>query len=187
MSCAIPIRRLATAAGLALLAACGGSSDTPPDPGADGAAAAGAPDQGVRSACSLLTDEEAASFAGEPVRAEESERGVRHSKCTWFEADRPWMAFAVTVYWTGGRAEWEAQRGAIGAGAAMLRQEAPDVNVDSIVRPGPVLGVGDEAYFHDTMPSWVLAGDRLLEMYVMYLPGSEARFAPLARLLVSRL
>jgi hypothetical protein len=61
------------------------------------------------------------------------------------------------------------------------------VNVDSIVKPGSVAGLGDAATFSDVMPSFVLVGDQLLQFQIMNMPDARAAFVPLARKAMGRL
>jgi hypothetical protein len=61
------------------------------------------------------------------------------------------------------------------------------VNVDSIVKPGPVAGLGDAGTYSDLMPSFVLVGDRLLQFQIMLLPNARSAFVPLAQKAIARL
>ena len=75
----------------------------------------------------------------------------------------------------------------IGLAGVLLERAVPNAGGDTIVAPGVVPGLGDAAYYHDMMPSYVLSGDVMLQLVVAYLPESRSNFAPLVRTLLSRL
>ncbi len=192
MSTLSPIRTATALAVLVLVAACGRSPDadrpgqapeTEPD-AADVAPSgrAAAP----RDACELMTSREVAAFYGGDVEVV----GVPDAGATWSschyttpEDDFPFME--LTVYWENGREEWRSWQAANGVAPSVMA--TPGVNVDSIIRPGPVAGLGDAAYYSSMLPSLILVGDRLLEIAIPLMPDAEMHFRTIGETLLSRL
>lgn len=140
-------------------------------------------------ACALLTLEEVAARAGKPVIARGAATRWDESSCTWAEPEGTMPVLELQVSWTEGREGFQVAN--MGIGLAIKTMEGPmgeaEVDVDSIVRPGPVPGLGDAAFYSDIMPSLVLAGDTLLHFAMQYLPDAKQHFAPLARSALARL
>ena len=67
----------------------------------------------------------------------------------------------------------------------MEKQEG--VALDSIVKQGPVPGLGDGAYFSPLLPSLLLKGDTLVEIMMPTVKDPEAKFRPLANKLLGRM
>jgi hypothetical protein len=164
------------------LTACGGSEGAPAPGGDDRRSAS------VRDACALLsTDEVSALHDGATVVA----RGASDSQesvCEYVDPEGQLLYLGLTVTWQGGQELWRIQDMGTRI-AAGLMAESPDDRplVDSIVRPGPVEGIGDAARFSDFMPSSVLVGDTLVELLMPLLADAERRFRPLAGTIVARL
>jgi hypothetical protein len=66
-------------------------------------------------------------------------------------------------------------------------QKEEGVGLDSIVKAGPVAGLGDKAMFSPLLESLVLKDNVLLEFTTSLLPKPEAQFRPLATKALSRL
>ena len=81
---------------------------------------------------------------------------------------------------------WEIMAGARGAAKDIIQKEE-GVALDSIVKSGPVAGLGDKAFFSDLLPSLVLKDNVLLEFMMPLLPNKAAQFRPLATKALSRL
>ncbi|MGH7578321.1 MAG: DUF3558 family protein [Longimicrobiales bacterium] len=190
-------RRGAAGAGAVLilvagLAGCGGDSSE----AAAGDAMAGRSESPaasmageLRDACTLIRPEEITAIVGEPVTARPEAGRSNKTTCTYESPTSDMTWFGITVTWRGGRESWEIQQSGT-ALAIDLMSEAfgdEDVDVDSIVRPGPVGALGDAAVFSDIMPSAILKDDILIEMLVMFLPDPERHFAPLGRKALERL
>jgi hypothetical protein len=99
--------------------------------------------------------------------------------------------FILTVYWKGGKNQWNASTAALKAGDNTLAG-AEGVGIDSlakagVVKAGPVQGLGDAAYFSDLLPSLVLKGDVLLELNMALLKEPERKFRPLVEKLLARI
>lgn len=178
--------RLLLMASLSLgLSACGG------EPPADGRGEAG--DEATegapaanRDACRLLTEAEVEAAVGQPVVARGGEKGSNTTTCEWLVGDQPMLQLDVT--WTGGREEWQTWEAAFGLAANLMAEtEADRPMVDSIVKPGAVEGLGDQAWFSDIMPSFVLRDDVLLTFNLQLVPESRAQFVPLSRKALSRM
>jgi hypothetical protein len=92
----------------------------------------------------------------------------------------------VKAYWSGGRQQWDTWRLAQGMGEEIFRAQE-GVGLDSIVKQGPVPGLGDAAYFSPLLPSLLLKGDVLVEIMMPTVRNPEARFVPLARSLLTRM
>jgi hypothetical protein len=170
-----------------VLSACGsGDSGTADGKGDSSAratdrAAAAAP----RDACGLLTEAEVGAMAGEPVSARRGDGGRTYSECAWFGARTQTPYLELTVYWRGGREAWEAQRMGYAMARSMM-QGAESVEIDSIVRPGPVPALGDSAIYADLMPAIVLDDDVLLEMTMFHMPDAARKFRSLAETILAR-
>jgi hypothetical protein len=168
----------------ASLSACGADSGEPADAmAASAGAATGA--MTTRDACEILTESEVGAMTGEPVSARRGKGGAAYSKCAWFGRQTETPYLELTVYWRGGRETWEVQRMGYGMARAMMGS-AEGAELDSIVRPGPVAALGDSAIFADLMPSIVLDGDVMLEMYLFHMPDAARTFRPLAQTILQR-
>jgi hypothetical protein len=146
--------------------------------------------QAEHHVCRLLKpDEVKVLLAPTIVLANVIEEGPERSVCQ-YEDDRS-PVFILTVYWKGGRNQWNASTAALKAGDKMLAG-SEGVGVDSlakagVVKAGPVKGLGDAAYFSDLLPSLVLKGDVLLELNMALLKDPESKFRPLVEKLLSRI
>lgn len=172
-----------------MLAACGGGDQPASEPAqAPEGSAAGATEAetAARSACDLLTREEIEAIAGEPIDVRSIETGQTESKCEYWGTVQQVPYLGLTAYWTGGQEQWDIQASGYAAAAELFRA-AEGVELDSIVQPGPVPGLGDAAIYADLVPSVVLEGDVLLELFVFYLPDSELHFRRLVETALSRL
>jgi hypothetical protein len=140
--------------------------------------------------CRLLKpDEVKVLLAPTIVLANVIEEGPVRSVCQYEDDQSP--VFILTVYWKGGKDQWNASTAAMKAGDKMLAG-AEGVGVDSlakagVVKAGPVKGLGDAAYFSDLLPSLVLKGDVLLELNMALLKDPESKFRPLVEKLLSRI
>lgn len=119
------------------------------------------------------------------VLEEEPERSI----CQYEDDDSP--VFVLTVYWKGGKNQWNASTAAMKAADKMLAS-SEGVGIDSlakagVVKAGPVQGLGDAAYFSDVLPSLVLKGDVLLELNMALLKAPETKFRPLVEKLLARI
>jgi hypothetical protein len=140
--------------------------------------------------CRLLKPDEVKSLL-EPtiILANVIEDGPERSICQYEDDDSP--VFVLTVYWKGGKNQWNASTAALKAGDKMLAG-SEGVGIDSlaragVVKAGPVQGLGDAAYFSDLLPSLVLKGDVLLELNMALLKDPESKFRPLVEKLLARM
>ena len=146
--------------------------------------------QAEHHVCRLLKPDEVKTLlAPTIVLANIIEEGPVRSVCQ-YEDDRS-PVFILTVYWKGGRDQWNASTAAMKAGDKML-SGSEGTGVDSlakagVVKAGPVKGLGDAAYFSDLLPSLVLKGDVLLELNMALLKDPESKFRPLVEKLLARL
>jgi hypothetical protein len=138
-----------------------------------------------RNACDLLTEAEVSAAAGVPVKARETNHETGRSDCGWFGADNI-IAMQLVAYWTGGREGWEIMAASRGM-AKDLIQKNEGADMDSVVKNGPVSGLGDKAFFSDLLPSLVLKDNVLLEFTLSPLPTPAVAFRPLATKALSRL
>ena len=140
--------------------------------------------------CRLLKPDEVKTLLGPTiVLANVIEEGPERSICQYEDAKSP--VFILTVYWKGGKNQWNASTAALKAGDKMLAG-SEGVGIDSlakagVVKAGPVQGLGDAAYFSDLLPSLVLKGDVLLELNMALLKGPERTFRPLVEKLLARI
>jgi hypothetical protein len=155
------------------------------------AVAGGAGAQGGRHVCRLLAASEVAAYVGPAVAlANVVEDEPERSTCQ-YEDKQGLPLFILTVYWKGGKDQWNASSVGRTAGDRMLA-DAEGVGIDSlartgVVKAGSVAGLGDAAYFSDLLPSQVLKGDILLELNMSLLQDPEAKFRPLVEALLGRL
>jgi hypothetical protein len=147
--------------------------------------------QGPRPVCRLLKGEEIKAWLGPSVvLANVVEDEPERSTCQ-YEDENGSPVFILTVYWKGGKNQWNASSAGRTAGDRVL-VGAEGVGVDSlakagIVKAGPVPGLGDAAYFSDLLPSQVLKGDVLLELNMALLRNPDVKFRPLAEALLARI
>ena len=186
------IRRTILAASVLALgsvAACGKSDDDRPRSAGDSmTASSGASAKGSgadRNACDLLTEAEVSAAAGVPVKARETNHETGRSDCAWFGADSV-TGMMLVAYWTAGKEGWDILAGSRGM-AKDLIQKNEGVDMDSVVKSGPVSGLGDKAFFSDLLPSLVLKDNVLLEFTLSPLPQPAVAFRPLATKALSRL
>lgn len=167
------------------VSACGGEPQ-PDGPGEAGDEVTEGTPAANRDACLLLTEAEVEAAVGQPVVARGGEKGATTTTCEWVVGDQPMLQLDVT--WTGGREEWQTWEAAFGIAANLMAEsEADRPMVDSIVKPGAVEGLGDQAWFSDIMPSFVLREDVLLTFNMQLVPESRAQFVPLSRKALSRM
>lgn len=140
----------------------------------------------VRDACELATEADIEALTGEPVEARPATGGVTFSKCEYWGTVNDVPYFGLTVYWSGGREQWAISAAGYESAADIFRA-TEGVELDSVVQPGPVPGLGEAAIYAELTPAFVLKDDVLLEMFVFYLPNSKQNFRPLAEKLLARL
>jgi hypothetical protein len=140
--------------------------------------------------CRLLKPDEVKALLGPTiVLANVIEEGPERSVCQYEDAKSP--VFILTVYWKGGKNQWNASTAALKAADKMLAG-SEGVGIDSlakagVVKAGPVQGLGDAAYFSDVLPSLVLKGDILLELNMALLKNPGSMFRPLVETLLARI
>lgn len=179
-----PFLLLATAAVCGLLSSgCGGNgggdavqSDSPTVTG--GSETAGEASNGARDACELIPAEQVAAFAKDTVTTK-SEPGRRQSVCTYLDGQGVFPYLRLTVYWEGGKEQFDAMQAGTKIAANLLPAPGDKGSVDDVVTPGPVAGLGDAAFYHGIAPSYVLSGDVLL-MFEMQMAEQRRAFRPLA-------
>jgi hypothetical protein len=137
-----------------------------------------------RSACDLLTVEEVAAVAGAPVTAKETHRETGRSDCQWDGADGM-PRLQLVGYWTGGKEGWNILGTSRGMAKDIVQKQG--ANLDSLMQAGPVVGLGDKAFFSPLLTSLVLKDDVLLEFTTSLLPKPAVQFRPLAMKALSRL
>jgi hypothetical protein len=149
-----------------------------------------APAQTERHVCRLLKADEVKTLLGPTVvLANVTEDEPERSTCQYEDKDGS-PVFILTVYWKGGKNQWNASAAARKTGEKTLAS-SEGVGFDSlaragVVKAGPVQGLGDAAYFSDLLPSLVLKGDVLLELNMALLKDPETKFRALASALLSR-
>jgi hypothetical protein len=154
--------------------------------------------EGYRNACDLLTVEEVSAAAGVRVTAketsdangtdqpaDESNRMSSRSAC-WWEGPVGQPMLMVKGYWSEGKQWFEIGIMARGVAKSMI-QNQEGVALDSVVKTGPISGLGDKAIFSPLLGSIVLKDDIMLEIMMLYLPKPEAQFRPLVTKMLSRL
>ena len=154
--------------------------------------------EGYRNACDLLTIEEASAVVGVPVTAKEisdadgtdqeatATNRLRERSACWWQGPDGQPQLMVKGYWTAGRQSWEINAAARGMATSMIqRQEG--VALESVVKAGPVAGLGDKAFFSPLLPSLVLKDDIMLEIMMPIHPNPETQFRPLVTKMLSRL
>lgn len=160
-------------------------------------AAAGAAEQqaaapastAVRSACDVLTADDASAILGQKLEArpDPEDQGPRHSTCGYYPpSPDSYGVLYLTVYWSGGQDEWNTWQMATSM-AGKTWEQTEKVSLDSINKAGPVGGLGDRAYFGGLLPSLVLQGDVLLEYKLALVPDEAQNFPRLAKAALARL
>jgi hypothetical protein len=150
--------------------------------GRAGASAAGE----TRSACELITDEEASEIVGSPVLPKEKSRGGSSSSCFFAPAPGQTQEFQLKVHWSGGREAWEANEKATELGGRLMgadRNEAAArvTKVDEVP-------LGDRSYYNPILGAYVLKGDVLIEFNnLLTLSDARVKWEKLARKALSRL
>jgi hypothetical protein len=165
----------------------GGCRQGAPEKAASDAAPTQAPAKATtdRNACHLLTHEEVSALVERKVTmADQTEADDTSSSCDW-EDESGTFAFGLTVYWSGGKQQWETWRLAQGLGDAALRS-AEGVAAGAVVKQGLVPGIGDAAFFSPVLPSLVLKGDTLFEIKFSLAPKADAKFTGLAAKLLAK-
>jgi hypothetical protein len=107
------------------------------------------------------------------VLANVSEDAPERSICQYEDDDSP--VFVLTVYWKGGKNQWNASTAALKAGDKMLAG-SEGVGIDSLAKAGV-----------DVLPSLVLKGDVFLELNMALLKEPERKFRPLVEKLLARI
>jgi len=162
------------------------------------AAASDQQKKGYRNACDLVTVEEVSAAAGVRVTAKETSdadgtdqpaddtnRMASRSAC-WWEGPHEEPILMVKAHWTEGKNWWEIGLKARGMAESLI-QNQEGVALDSVVKAGPVAGLGDKAIFGSVLGSMVLKDDVMLEIGMWYLPKPAAQFRPLVTKMLSRL
>ena len=154
------------------------------------AGASGVSAQAEHHVCRLLKPDEVKALLGPTiVLANVIEDGPVRSICQYEDDDSP--VFILTVYWKGGKNQWNASTAALKAGDRVLAG-SEGVGIDSlakagVAKAGPVKGLGDAAFFSDLLPSLVLKGDVLLELNMALMKNPARTFRPLAEKLLARI
>jgi hypothetical protein len=189
---ATPFLLLTVAAVCGLLASgCGGDGGGKAAQSDRTAAASGgpeaseAPSGAARDACGLIPAEQVGGFAKDTVTTR-SEPGQTRSVCTYLDKSGVFPYLRVTVYWKGGKEQFEAVQTGTRIAGKLLAAPGDKGSVDEVVTPGPVAGLGDAAFYHGIAPSYVLSGDVLL-MFEMQMADQRRAFRPLASTALSRL
>jgi len=168
------------------LAAAGCRGGTPaPAASAGGQTQPAAKATADHNACHLLTHEDISALVEHKVTmADQSEAGEHFSTCDW-EDEAGQFVFGITVYWSGGKEQWQTWRMAQGLGDAVLKKAA-GASASDVVEQGLVSGLGDAAYFSEVLPSLVLKGDTLFELKLALVPKAKAKFRDLAGQLLAK-
>jgi hypothetical protein len=168
----------------ALAGACDGETT-----GDEAGASAGAPASAsaARDACALIDLEEIGAIAGSPLTGTHVVDSPSESSCELRNTAGGEPLIYVTVQWTGGKAQAEAQ----GAGMAMAKDllNEPGIDIEELTGSGTEPGLADAAYYSNLMPSWVLKGDVLIEVMSPMFESDRTRrtFLAVAKTAISRL
>jgi hypothetical protein len=151
------------------------------------AAAAGAPARrSGRSACDLVTAEEASAILGESVVAKEISRDDASSFCSYAPGGDRSKEIQLKVQWTGGKMAWDANQTAVSLGGKLLGAD----------RDGAAAGVmraeeaklGDKSSYNPILGAYVLKGDVLLEFNNLLVVGdARSKWEKLAATALARL
>jgi hypothetical protein len=177
-------------AGVLSAAACRGpSGDAAQEPAARGGAEADSTQSAAEkdhNACHLLGNDEVSDLAGiAVVMRDQTEAGDSYSICEYSDEAETFV-FGLTVYWAGGKEQWDIWRAAAGMAGALTEQRE-GVTLEEVVEQGPVEGLGDAAFFSALLPSLVLKGDVLLEINMALIPEAGTKFRELAATLLGRI
>jgi hypothetical protein len=139
-----------------------------------------------RSACELITDEEASDIVGSPVLPRERSRGHSSSSCYFAPAPGQSQEFQLRVHWSGGREVWEANEKATAFGARLMGTDRSEATA-SVTRfeKGRL---GDRSSYNPILGGYVLRGDVLLEFNnLITLSDARSKWEKLAKTALSRL
>jgi hypothetical protein len=159
---------------------CGGPSPTKELIGGTGVAEKG------RSACELITDDEASDIVGSPVFPTEKSRGQTSSTCFFAPAPGRGQEFQLTVRWAGGRAAWEANEKAAAFSGQLVGANRSEASAN--VMKFEEGSLGDRSSYNPVLGAYVLKGDVLLEFNnLLTVSDARAKWEKLARTALSRL
>jgi hypothetical protein len=131
---------------------------------------------------------EVEAILGKPVTPLHNIESETETACELSDAaDSNVALVTVTVVWTGGKAEADAEKAAVGMAKSLMNEK--DVDIEALTGSGGLAGLADAAYYSDVMPSWLLKGDVLIKVISPTSPGEQTRrvFLSVARTALAKL
>jgi hypothetical protein len=139
-----------------------------------------------RSACELITDEEASEIIGSPVLPKETSRGSSSSSCFFAPAPGQTQEFQLKVQWSGGREAWEANEKATELGGRLMGADRNEAT--GRVMKVEEAALGDRSSYNPILGAYVLKGDVLIEFNnLLTLSDARVKWEKLVRKALSRL
>ena len=114
-----------------------------------------------RSACDLVTAEEASEILGEPVVAKQISHDASSSFCSYAPGGDRSKEIQLKVQWTGGKSAWDTNQAAVSLGGKLLGADRDDAA--SRVIKAEETTLGDKSSYNPILGAYVLKGDVLLE------------------------
>jgi hypothetical protein len=130
-----------------------------------------------RNACGLIPKASADSILGSELTPVAVEVGSAKSTCRY--SSNGGGGFVLTVFWSGGRAEWQAIRAGLSLGKRASGGGDPELDAGTLKSLVPVPGLGQEAWASDLLGGYVLREDVLLTFSfgATRLPGNWTELA----------
>ncbi|MGH9161144.1 MAG: hypothetical protein ACRD2X_14310 [Vicinamibacteraceae bacterium] len=183
------IKRLGVLACVCLAGAgCGGgAADTDTSaaaeaPASNGAAAPAGDED--RSACDLITAEEASQILGSTVVSKETENGDRYYAPA-AGAGLESQEFILKVQWTGGQEAWDINQQSTALAGKLLGGDKSGATDVAKSKEAPL---GDKSIYNPILGGYVLKGDVLLQFdNLMRVKDAQSKWEQLARKALARL
>jgi hypothetical protein len=139
-----------------------------------------------RSACELVTAEEASTILGEPVVAKEISHDASSSFCSYAPGGDRSKEIQLKVQWTGGRSAWDTNQTAVSLGGKLLGADRDEAA--SRVMKAEETTLGDKSSFNPILGAYVLKGDVLLEFNnLLVLRDARSKWEKLAATALAKL
>lgn len=193
MNTQIAVRFTALTIGLTLaMGGCGGNSSSRDAGTSAGAGTATAATPGSetarRNACDFVNRAEVEAIIGKAVTLLHDIQSDTETACELSDAANSKVTLVVvTVVWTGGKAEADAEKAAVAMGRSLMNEK--DVDIEALTGSGAAAGLADAAYYSDVMPSWLLKGDVLIKVIAPTSPGEQTKriYLSVAKMALARL
>jgi hypothetical protein len=139
-----------------------------------------------RSACDLVTAEEASAILGESIIAKEISHDATSSFCSYAPGGDRTKEIQLKVQWTGGKSAWDTNQTAVSLGGKLMGADRDPAAAGVMKSGGSTLG--DKSSYNPILGAYVLKGDVLLEFNnLLVLRDARSKWEKLAATALSRL